>query len=347
MALNVRGMHYDVGQQYAVGSGRPAAGTRPYFDESAVAADMAMIAGQLHANAVRVTGTDLSRLEVASRKALDAGMRVWFSPHPGDLAGDEIVSYLAEAARVAETLRSDPGSVTMVAGCELSLFGAGFLPGATLADRLDRLMGSADPAPDVAASFSALPRTLNCVLGDSVAAIRDNFGGPITYASAPWEAVDWEPFDLVAVDLYRDSSNAAEYRDQLRSYARFGKPVVVSEFGCCTYRGAADAGGAGFMVVDDSEPETPAIAVAGIKRSEAEQSRYAEELLAVFGEEGIHGSFWHTFAGWAYPHRSDPRTDLDLASFGVVKVIEAPGNEESPNLEPKEVFRVLAEAYAS
>lgn len=55
--------------------------------------------------------------------------------------------------------------------------------------------------------------------------------------------------------MYRDSSNAAGYRDLLRSYAGFGKPVVVSEFGCCTYEGAADAGGAGFMIFDrDTQP---------------------------------------------------------------------------------------------
>lgn len=347
MALHVRGIHYDVGQQYAVGDGRPTDSTRPHFDESGVASDMSMIAGRLHANTVRVTGTDLSRLEIASRKALDAGMDVWFSPHPGDLAGDEIVSYLAEAARSAERLRSSPRSVVMVAGCELSLFGAGFLPGATLADRLDRLMGAdGEPAPDVSASFSALPRKLNAVLGESVAAIRDGFGGSITYASAPWETVDWEPFDLVAVDLYRDSSNAADYRHQLGGYAGFGKPVVISEFGCCTYRGAADAGGAGFMVIDDSDPAAPKLAVTELERSEAEQSRYAEELLAVFSEEGIHGAFWHTFAGWACPHRSDPQTDLDLGSFGVVTVIEAPSGE-SQIAEPKEVFRVLADAYGA
>lgn len=346
MTLPVRGVHYDVGHQYDAGPGQAPRSTRPHFDRAGVEADMAMIAGQLHANAVRVTGTDLSRVAIAAGLALEAGLTVWFSPHPGDLAGDDIVSYLADAARMAENLRSSAGSVVMVAGCELSLFCAGYLPGPTLEVRLDALTGAA-AAPGLQASFSELPRMLNTTLGHSVAAIRDHFRGPVTYASAPWEAVDWSRFDLVSVDLYRDSSNAAGYRDSLRSYKRFGKPVVVSEFGCCTYRGAADAGGAGFMILDHDTPSRALkLKVTGLQRSEAEQSRYLRELLAFFAEEGIRGAFWHTFAGWTFPHRPDPQADLDLASFGLVKVIEdAAAGQDAGILEPKEAFSALAAAY--
>jgi hypothetical protein len=233
------------------------------------------------------------------------------------------------------------------AGCELSLFCAGYLPGPTLEDRLAALTGAA-PAPGLHTSLHELPRALNTTLGQSAAAIREHFRGPVTYASAPWEAVDWAPFDLVSVDLYRDSSNAAGYRDSLRSYTRFGKPVVVSEFGCCTYQGAADAGGAGFMIFDEDDTQPPALKLkdTGLQRSEPEQSRYLRELLAIFGEEGAHGAFWHTFAGWAFPHRPDSQADLDLGSFGLVKVIEAPSaDEQAFVLEPKEAFWALAAAY--
>jgi hypothetical protein len=343
--LHVRGVHYDVGHQYDMGEGQDPGSTRPYFEQAGVQADMTMIASQLHANAVRVAGTDLSRVAIAASLALEAGLAAWVSPHPGDLAGEDIVGYLAEAARMAEELRSAAGSVVMVAGCELSLFCAGYLPGATLADRLDALTGAC-PAPGLQASLSELPRALNATLGQSAAVIRERFHGPVTYASAPWEAVDWARFDLVSADLYRDSSNAAGYRDLLRSYLRFGKPVVVSEFGCCTYEGAADAGGAGFMIFDDTQPSALKLKFSGLQRSEAEQSRYLRELLAIFGEEGIHGAFWHTFAGWAFPHRLDLKADLDLGSFGLVKVIEAaPAGREALALEPKEAFWALAAAY--
>lgn len=343
--VRVRGVHYDVGHTYDTGQGQGPASTRPHFDRVGVEADMAMIARQLHANAVRVTGTDLSRVAVAGALALETGLAVWFSPHPGDLAGDDIVSYLAEAARMAEELRSGAGSVVMVAGCELSLFCAGYLPGSTLGDRLEALTGTSY-VPGLHASFGRLPRALDATLGQSVAAIKDHFHGPVTYASAPWETVDWTRFDLVSADLYRDSSNAAGYHGLLRSYARFGKPVVVSEFGCCTFKGAAGAGGAGFMIFDDETRPPLKLKVTGLQRSEAEQARYLSELLATFEAEGIHGAFWHTFAGWTFPHRPDPRTDLDLGSFGLVKVIEAAATDSKAFvLEPKEAFWTLAVAY--
>jgi len=40
---------------------------------------------------------------------------------------------------------------------------------------------------------------------------------PLTYADAPWETVDWDLFDLVSVDAYRDADNAASYRHALRA----------------------------------------------------------------------------------------------------------------------------------
>ncbi len=62
-------------------------------------------------------------------------------------------------------------------------------------------------------------------------------------------------------------------------------------------------------------------------------------MLAIFDEEGAHGAFWHTFAGWTFPHRPDPRSDLDLGSFGLVKVIEAPSaDKDAVVLEPKEAL---------
>jgi hypothetical protein len=47
----------------------------------------------------------------------------------------------------------------------------------------------------------------------------------------------------VGVDLYRDESNEATYAREVRALHRFGKPVVITEFGCCAYRGADKRGG--------------------------------------------------------------------------------------------------------
>jgi hypothetical protein len=159
-------------------------------------------------------------------------------------------------------------------------------------------------------------------------------------AAGAWEDVDWTPFDIVGVDAYRDASNAEGFRGEVRRRGTFGKPVAVTEFGCCAYRGAADRGGAGWMIVDrDAEP----LRIRGDQvRDESEQVTYLRELLEIFEQEGVDSAFWFTFAGYDLPHRpEDPEHDLDLASYGVVKF-----GEDGVSWEPKEVFHPLAAAYA-
>ena len=79
-------------------------------------------------------------------------------------------------------------------------------------------------------------------------AARKSFRGPLTYFSLPFEAVDWKPFDFVGVDHYRDAQNKDSYGGMISKYNAFGKPVVVGEFGCCTFRGADLLGANGFMI---------------------------------------------------------------------------------------------------
>jgi hypothetical protein len=47
------------------------------------------------------------------------------------------------------------------------------------------------------------------------------------------------------------------------------------------------------------------------------------------------------------PHRGDPRDDLDLAGYGVVKVLEDRLGRTYPGMpwEPKAAFTALADAY--
>jgi hypothetical protein len=124
-------------------------------------------------------------------------------------------------------------------------------------------------------------RKLDALLAEAAAIARQNFQGPVTYAAAFWERVDWSRFDLVGVNLYRFGGNEATYADQVRALAG-SKPVVITEFGCCTY---------------------------------------LRELVDVYEQAGVHGAFVFTFAMPDFPHRpDDPAHDLDMAGFGVVKV---------------------------
>jgi hypothetical protein len=235
-----RGINYDTG--FAPFGDRL---SRESLDPAQVRREMAIIARDLHCNAVRITGRDPDRISLAAESALESGLEVLFSPFPCDLTPDELVPYFAACARFAERLRGRSPRVVFVLGCEMTLFDRGFVPGASVFERLQAMMNPAllfgqDVSPE------ELERRFDAFLGRAVAAERREFAGPVTYASAPWENVDWRRFDIVSVDHYRDASNRDSYREGLRPYFAPGRAVVVTEFGCSTYHGASDRGALGW-----------------------------------------------------------------------------------------------------
>ncbi|MFK4089978.1 hypothetical protein ACI2LF_38055 [Kribbella sp. NPDC020789] len=324
------GVNYDTGLLY---DGRS---TRRRFATATVREELRLIADELHAPAVRVSGNDLDRLVLAGTAALDAGLELWFSPVPMDLEPDQFIEFLVECAVAAETLRAR-GDVVLVLGCELSVFCTGFVPGESSGERIAAMTDPAtfaDPAKLSQLQAGMLRWTE--VQQRLVAAARAAFGGRITYAAGMWEEVDWSLYDLVAVDAYRDAQNAESFADELRERARWGKPVVATEFGCCAYRGAAARGGAGWMIVDRSVD--PPVLNGSYERDEQEQVTYLQELVAELDRVGLDGAFWFSFAGYELPHRpDDPAHDLDISSYGLVAV------DELGERRPKAVYGALAE----
>jgi hypothetical protein len=304
--------------------------SRPLFDPAQAAKEMRVIARDLHCTAVRITGGDPARLDVAGRLAAAEGLEVWLAPFPCELPPEGNRAMVAERAGLAEALRATGAEVVFVAGCELSLFGSGFVPGETFADRITGLATSDIPA--VCARLSDF-------LGDVAADVRGRFGGRISYAAGPWEEIDWTPFDIVGVDGYRAAENREYFPWEIRRRLRHGKPVAITEFGCCAYRGAADRGGMGWAIID-READPPRLD-GDYVRDEGEQVRYLTELLAVFDAAGVDSAFWFTFAGFGLPLHDDPRRDLDLASYGVVAILD----ENGTRWRPKESFHALAAAY--
>jgi hypothetical protein len=159
-----------------------------------------------------------------------------------------------------------------------------------------------------------------------------------------WEPVDWAPFDIAATDAYRDAANAGTFRSELRKQLQHGKPLAVTEFGCCGYAGAADRGGMGWAIIDASTD--PPRLDGDYVRDESEQVRYLEELTAIFAEEGVDLAFWFTFASYPLVHDPDPRRDLDMASYGVVTMLPGgPGTSyHGLGWEPKLAFSALTQA---
>ncbi len=234
--------------------------------------------------------------------------------------------------------------VVFLTGSELGLFTRGFLPGGTLAERLALL---ADP-PRLHEALPQVPARINEFLGRAVSVVRERFGGKVSYASLPFEGVDWTPFDFVSTDAgYRSREVADRYRDGIRALVAQGKPVAITEFGCCTYRGADDRGGRGDAIVEWSEAGRPIRLNGEYTRDEDEQARYLLDLLGIFEAEGVDSAFVNTFARYDLPHRDDPRDDLDLASYGVVRVLEGRLGQTYPGMpwEPKAAFHALADCY--
>jgi len=320
--------------------------SRPDFDPAVVAAEMRIIARELGCTAVRVSGSRPGRISIAAQAAADEGLEVWFAPFPPELTAAELTELFRDCADRAEQLRREGAEVVLVMGCEVTLFNPGFLPGTYFYDRMRRL---GRPSPRLYASFALMPKRLNAFLAQAADAVRGRFGGPLTYAAGTWEPVDWSPFDIVSVDAYRDANNATKFRASLREHFRHGKPVAATEYGCCPYAGAADKGGLGWDIVDHDEDGGGRTIRGEYQRDESEQVRYLQELNQVFTEEGLDLAFWFTFAGYRNPVSTDPRHDLDLASYGLVSMLpEGPGSGyQGLGWRPRLAFGAMAGLSAS
>src|SRR6266545_3334175 len=257
--------------------------THEPFDPDIVKREMRVIRDDLHCNAVRITGGDPDRLEIAATHAAEVGLEVWFSPFTCELTTDELLDFLADCAERAERLRQQGAEVVLLTGSELSLFNVGFLPGDTLKDRLALLT-----APHRLRELMAeVPARINDFLGKAVDVVRERFGGKISYASLPFEGVDWTPFDFISTDAgYRSIEVADRYRDDIRALVARGKPVAITEFGCTTHHGAADLGGRGDTIVEWDDDGRPIRLNGDYTRDEDEQATYQRELLDIFNAEG-------------------------------------------------------------
>jgi hypothetical protein len=317
--------------------------SREHFDPDVVRRELGIIRDDLHCTAVRVIGGDPERLELAATYAADLGLEVWFSPYPLELTNDEMLALFADCAERAERLRQRGADVVFVTGAELGLMSKDFLPGDTVVDRVGALLGDR-------ALIGELSLRVNEFLARAVALVRDRFGGRITYAAIPPERVDWTPFDIVSLDLYRSAEVADQFREGVRNFVAQGKPAAITEFGSSAYRGAGDRGARCMEIVEyDKDTGRPLRLDGEYVRDEAGQAAYIRELLEIFDEGGIDSAFVFLFALDGFPHRpdGDPRDDLDLASPGIVKFPENGAGDTYPGLpwEPKAAFAAVADHY--
>ncbi|WP_250562516.1 hypothetical protein [Sphaerisporangium fuscum] len=336
--MRAKGISYDTG---FVKNG---AISRKRFDPEVVRRELRVIRDDLHCDAVRVMGGDPERIEVAAGHAADLGLEVWFSPYPLELAAEEMLSLFADCAERAERLRRRGAEVVFVTGAELSLMNPGFLPGDGTGERIASLTRS----DQVREHIQEAGARVNEFLGRAVPLVRERFGGKVTYASVPLERVDWALFDIMSMDLYRSAEIADRFAEGVQGLVAQGKPVAITEFGAAGYQGAGDRGALGLEIVEYDD-EGPVRLNGEYARDEAGQARYVRELLEAFDAGGVDTTFVFTFALYDHVHRPDgsPREDLDLASYGIVKVYEDRFGVTYPDMpwEPKAAFAALADFH--
>ena len=189
-----------------------------------------------------------------------------------------------------------------------------------------------------------MQRRLDAFVADAARVGRSAFGGRLSYAAAQDDVVDWGPFDVVGIDYYANFPRRAQHVRALARLGRWGKPVAISEFGTCTYEGAARRGGMAWDALDASGERLKR----GLVRSERAQARYLVEVLRIFEAVGLDTATVYQFVTPDAPHRRAHRVDLDVASYGIVKPIWATPERATPrwHWEPKAAFRALAREFA-
>lgn len=340
--MRAKGINYDTG---FISAGTT---TREPFDPKIVKREMQIIHDDLHCTAVRITGGFPDRLEVAATYAAEAGLEIWFCPFTNNLTNEGLLELLADCAVRAERVRERGAEVVFMTGSELSIMNSGFLPGDNLVDRMAQL---ADPLR-LRTLIPGIRARVNELLCKAVEVVRARFRGKVSYASLPIDGVDWTAFDFISTDAgYRMAERSARYRDDIRAFVaqgrKLGKPAAITEFGCASHRGAA--GTRGDSIIEWGEGARPAQFKGEYSRDEEEQAREIGELLDIFEAEGIDSAFLYTFARYDLPHRSSPSEDFDLASYGVVKVLEGRRGQAYPDMpwEPKAAFSALAARFLS
>jgi hypothetical protein len=329
-----KGVNYDVGR-VMMGEN-----WRPTFDPKIVHRELEIIKNDLHCNAVRICGLAIDRLMTAAEDALKQGLEVWLSPEMWDKSQEETLDYLEKAATAFEKLREHwTQHLVLSVGSELTLFMQGIVEGNNLFER----MGNPTFWENIKAGIHNRP--LNAFLAGATEAIRQVFHGKVTYMSVPLESVDWSLFDFVGVDMYRETRIKDSFGEIIKRYFVNNKPVIIGEFGCCTYQGAEDAGGRGWAIID---PNNLLQLNGDYVRDEGLQARELTDVLSILDGIGVDGAFVFTFVSPTLYYNENPKYDLDMASYSLVKSYADKHGTTYTDMswEPKKSFKAVADYFA-
>jgi hypothetical protein len=345
--LRLKGVCYDTGTIYYFN-------WRPQFDRQVVHRELGIIKNDLHCNSIRISGFSVERLEFVAEDALEQGLEVWLSPQLWDKDWKKTIQYMADVAKMAERLRKKwSDRIVFSVGSESTLFTKGILEGKNVSER----MSNRKNWERIKAGEHN--KALNEFLKKTSNSVRQVFNGKITYASLIWEVVDWNLFDFIGVDHYMVKKIEMQYTDMLKPLLKLNKPVVITEFGFRTYQGASSSseGMAGDIVDHRTEllhhlPILSRLVKPKIRgkhiRDENSQARELVNQLTILDNVGVDGAFVSTFVFPLYPYDSNPRYDLDMASYSLVKSFSRSNHGvvyPDMSWEPKESFNAVADYY--
>jgi hypothetical protein len=350
--MKTKGVVYDVGRAM----GALSVNWRPDYSPALMRRELDIIKADLRANAVRLGGRDPRRLLAAAEYAASIGLDVWLGPELWNASPRRTLRYVTEAALAAAPLfRRFPGQLTFCVGNELTFFMRGLVPGRNHAQRTT--------APSLRQIVLSGQDTLRRFLADTAASVRRVYGGPISYCALPIERVDWDHFDVVGVNYYRQSrqgQTADQYLAKISALQASGKPVMITELGFVSCR---DADNPQFLGSFNATPASLLAAhVPGIRqavrprvqtvypRDEQAQARLLRDQLRLLDQAGVDGAFVMCFSFPLAPSSDDPRYDIDATSLSIVRTL--PRGERGttyPDMgwEPKQAFRTVAEYYAA
>jgi len=300
---------------------------------------MDAIKNKLNCNSIRIYGKEPKNLILAAGIALEYGLNVWLSPRLINENKENTLSYLKSIAIEFELLKVKypTHELVFIIGGELTVDMNCFVPGETIQARIANLSKPLFFIKNALGFKPKYQKSFDQFLKDAVSLVKKGFSGKIAYASAMWEKVDWSDFDFISINLYKASFNKSFYNQKLKKMVSKGKPVVITEFGCCCYDGADSKGPTGYFVLDSSK--TPPVFKEKCIRNEKVQADYIIDLLQTYDKEKVAGAFIFDFYVQKNTYSTNPDNDYDMASFSITKSL---GNDK---WEPKESFYKIADYY--
>jgi hypothetical protein len=326
---------------------------RPDYTPALMRRELDIIRAELNANAVRLAGRDPGRLMAAADYAASIGLNVWLGPELWNATPRRTLSYITATAAAAEPLfRRWPDRLTFSVGNELTLFMRGIVPGRSLAhrSRLSRLR-------QVVLSGQG---TLRAFLAEAAASVRRVYSGPVSYSALPFERVDWDHFDVVGVNYYRQQAlSTDQYLAKISQLQDTRKPVAITEFGFAACRDADNPkllstfNAAPLSLLGMQVPVVRRLIRPRVRtvhpRDEQAQARLLVDQLQLLDQAGVDRAFVMSFSFPLATYNEDPSRDLDATALSIVRTLpHGQHGTAYPDVgwEPKEAFRALAHYYS-